>query len=88
LIGRNVVSARTPLLGAGIKVKPLITEGASRIEEPEMLELSAERRAKIRAFVEANKRIPDEAKARILSQLDEVKVPAQMVQRIEGRMGG
>jgi hypothetical protein len=53
-----------------------------------MLELSAERRAKIRAFVEANKRIPDEAKARILSQLDEVKVPAQMVQRIEGRMGG
>lgn len=88
LAGRNVVSARTPLLGAGIKVKPLTVEGATKIEEPEMLELSDERRAKIRAFIEANKRIPDEAKARILGQLDKPKVPAQMVQRIEGRMGG
>ncbi len=88
LMGRNVVSARTPLLGAGIKVKPLTAEGASKIEEPEMLELSAERKAKIRAFVEANNRIPDEAKARILGQLDKPQVPAQMVQRIEGRMGG
>lgn len=88
LIGRNVVSARTPLLGAGIKVKPLTTEGARKIDEPEMLELSDERKAKIRAFIEANKRIPDEAKARILSQLDKPKVPAQMVQRIESRMGG
>ena len=88
VIGRMVVSARTPLLGAGIKVKPLTAEGAAEIEEPEMLELSDERRAKIRAFVEANKRIPDEAKARILGQLEKPKVPARMVQRIEGRMGG
>ena len=88
LEGRNVVSARTPLLGAGIKVKPLTAEGASKIEEPEMLELSAERKEKIRAFVQANTRIPDEAKARILGQLDQPKVPAQMVQRIESRMGG
>lgn len=88
LVGRQVVAARTPLLGAGIKVKPLTPAGAQEIEEPEMLELSAERRAKIIAFVEANKRIPDEAKARILSQLEKDKVPAQMVQRIESRMGG
>ena len=88
LVGRNVVSARTPLLGAGIKVKPLTAEGVTKIEEPEMLELSQERRDKIRAFIQANKRIPEEAKARILGQLDEPKVPAQMVQRIEGRMGG
>lgn len=88
LVGRNVVSARTPLLGAGIKVNPLTAEGATKIEEPEMLELSQERRDKIRAYIEANKRIPEEAKARILGQLDKPKVPAQMVQRIEGRMGG
>jgi hypothetical protein len=88
LIGRNVVTARTPLLGAGIKVKPLTAEGATQIEEPEMLELSEERRAKIRAFIEANNRIPDEAKARLLSNLDKPLVPAQMVNRIEGRMGG
>ena len=88
LMGRNIVSARTPLLGAGIKVNPLTAEGATEIAEPEMLELSAERRAKIKAFIEANNRIPDEAKARILGQLENDKVPAQMVQRIEGRMGG
>lgn len=88
LSGREVVTARTPLLGAGIKVNPLRSGEASEIKEPEMLELSQERRDKIRAFIEANKRIPDEAKARILSQLEQEKVPAQMVQRIEGRMGG
>lgn len=88
IIGRSVVTARTPLLGAGIKVKPLTAEGATKIEEPEMLELSEERRAKIRAFIEANKRIPDEAKARLLSNLEKPLVPAQMVNRIEGRMGG
>lgn len=88
LIGRNVVSARTPLLGLGIKVNPLSEEGSKEIQEPEMLELSAERRDKIRAFIEANTRIPEAAKARILSQLEQEKVPAQMVQRLEGRMGG
>ena len=88
LNGADVVAERSPILGAGIKVNPLTAEGATEIAEPEMLELSAERRAKIKAFVEANKRIPDEAKARILSQLEQPKVPAQMVQRIEGRMGG
>lgn len=88
LNGREVVTARTPLLGAGIKVTPLRGAQASEIKEPEMLELSQERRAKIRAYVEANSRIPEAAKARILAQLEKEKVPAQMVQRIEGRMGG
>lgn len=88
LRGRDIVAARTPLLGSGIKVKPLKDADATKIEEPEMLELSDERRAKLRAFVEANTRMPDEAKQRILSQLDNDKVPAQMVTRIESRMGG
>ncbi|MEM9580932.1 MAG: HlyD family efflux transporter periplasmic adaptor subunit [Pseudomonadota bacterium] len=88
LNGREVVAARTPLLGAGIKVNPLRSGGRTEMEEPEMLELSDERRARIRAFVEANTRLPEEAKARILSQLENDKVPARMVQRIESRMGG
>lgn len=88
LNGREVVAARTPLLGAGIKVNPLRAEGETKMIEPEMLDLSAERRQKIRAYVEANKRIPKEAKARILGQLEQDKVPAQMVERIESRMGG
>lgn len=89
LDGREVVAERTPLLGAGIKVKPLRRSGDTVVsEEPEMLELSEERRAKIRAFVEANTRMPQEAKARILGQLDKPQVPARMVERIESRMGG
>ncbi|WP_323763669.1 efflux RND transporter periplasmic adaptor subunit [Marinovum sp.] len=88
LAGRSVVAERTPLLGAGIKVRALRPGAAAAPVEPEMLELTAERRAKIRAFVEGNARMPDDAKARILTQLEQEKVPAQVVLRIEERMGG
>lgn len=88
LRGRDVVAERTPLLGAGIKVRPLRPGAAAAPEEPEMLELSDERRAKLRAFVEANTRMPKEARDRILAQLEQAKVPARMVKRIEERMGG
>ena len=87
LAGREVVAERTPLLGAGIKVRPLRSDGAEAPAAPAMVELSEERRAKIRAFVEANKRMPAAAKARILGQLDQPKVPAAMIERIESRMG-
>ena len=90
LAGREVVAERSPLLGAGIKVRPLrpTGEGEVALEEPEMVQLDPERRAKLLAFVEANGRIPAEAKARILSQLQRDEVPVRMVNRIEGRMGG
>jgi len=88
LEGREVVEARSPLLGAGIVVKPLRGGVDEAPKGPLMVELSDERRAKIIAFIEGNKRMPAEAKARILSQLSEPQVPAQVVERIEGRMGG
>jgi membrane fusion protein (multidrug efflux system) len=53
-----------------------------------MLELTEERRAKLIAFIEGNKRMPEDAKARVLARLAEPMVPAQMVERIEGRIGG
>jgi hypothetical protein len=53
-----------------------------------MVELTAERKAKLVAFVTANKRMPAAAKQRILGQLEKPKVPVQMVERIESRMGG
>lgn len=87
LRGREIVTERSQVLGAGIKVKPLRAGGASAPQEPELVELDADRRARIIAFVEANKRIPDEVKTRMLGQLQEAKVPAQMVARIESRMG-
>ncbi|OWU85438.1 hemolysin D [Oceanicola sp. 22II-s10i] len=91
--GRNVVRERSPLLGAGIKVRILNTPDAEQTaaaapQAPAMVELTPERRARIRAFVEGAQRMPQEMKARILAQLDEPMVPAQMVERIEARMGG
>ncbi|MGJ8544236.1 MAG: efflux RND transporter periplasmic adaptor subunit [Sulfitobacter sp.] len=87
IAGREVVEARSPLLGAGIAVKPL--RGTRETPKPpEMLELTEERRARLVAFVEANNRMPEAAKARVLAQLAEPQVPAQMVARIESRMGG
>ena len=87
ILGRQVVEERSPLLGAGISVKPLSRDGSAP-KAPEMLELTEERRAKLVAFVEANKRMPEATKARVLARLAEPKVPAQMVERIESRMGG
>lgn len=86
LEGREVVAARTPLLGPGIKVRPL-RPGAEAPTGPEMVRLDPERRARLVAFVESNNRMPAEAKARVLSQLQEDEVPAEMVNRIESRMG-
>ena len=87
IAGREVIEARSPLLGAGIAVKPL-RKGAQPPAGPQMLELSEDRRARLVAFVEGNKRMPKAAKARVLAQLSEPQVPAKMVERIESRMGG
>lgn len=88
LAGREVVAQRTPLLGGGIKVRPLRSTGAAQPEEPEMLELSAERRARLLAFVENNTMMPTDVRTRLIARLQQDKVPADMVQRIESRMGG
>jgi biotin carboxyl carrier protein len=89
IAGREVVAERSPLLGAGIRIRPLRPgTSAAAPAEPEFVELSAERRAALVAFVEGNDRMPPEAKARMLAQLAEDRVPAQTVARIEERMGG
>lgn len=90
LDGRGVVAERSPVLGAGIKVRPLRPLAQTEAEPvpPAMVELTDERRARLVAVVEGNKRMPAEAKARVLSQLSQQRVPAQMVERIEGRIDG
>ena len=88
LAGREVVIGRTPLLGAGIRVRPLREEAQAEPPEAAMLELSDERRARLMAYVEGNARMPEEMKARVLAQLGGAQVPAQLVARIESRMGG
>ncbi len=87
IAGREIITERSPLLGAGIKVKPLRGGAQGVPDAPEMVTLDDDRRAKIIAFVEANGRIPKDVKTRMLAQLSEPEVPAQMIARIESRMG-
>lgn len=90
LNGREVVAERSPVLGAGIKVRAIrATEGAATATEPEMLTLTPERRAALVAFINTNSRMPADARERILKTLEgEGEVPARMVERLEARMGG
>jgi multidrug efflux pump subunit AcrA (membrane-fusion protein) len=86
LADREVVAERSPLLGAGIRIRPVRPNSAEAPQEEELVELDPERRARLVTFVEGNQFMPDEAKARVLAQLKEPRVPAQMVERIESRM--
>lgn len=86
LQGREVVLARTPALGAGIRVNP-IRDADAPPAEPETIALDPDRRARLIAFVEGNGFIPQDVKARMLNQLQQDEVPAQMVDRLESRMG-
>ncbi|SFB00008.1 Biotin-lipoyl like [Poseidonocella pacifica] len=86
--GAQIVAERTPLLGAGIKVRVIGAPEPPEEEAVELLELSEDRRARLVAFIESNSRMPEDAKARVLAQLREPRVPAQVVSRIEDRMGG
>ncbi len=91
LAGREVVSERSPLLGAGIRVRPMRpgpAPEASASAGGDFIELTPERRAALVALVEGNAWMPAEAKARMLAQLAEDRVPAQVVARLESRGGG
>ncbi|SEW38871.1 RND family efflux transporter, MFP subunit [Cognatiyoonia koreensis] len=87
LVGERIVAERSPLLGAGIGVRP-ITGGESMDEPaaPETVVLDAERRAKLVAFV-TDSRMPEEAKTRLIGQLEQDEVPAETIARLESRMG-
>jgi hypothetical protein len=89
LAGREVVVARTPVLGEGIRVNPFRrdADGRAEAEAPATIPLDPERRARLIAFVEGNSFIPDDVRSRMIEQLNAPEVPAQMVARIEARMG-
>ncbi|MBY6092435.1 efflux RND transporter periplasmic adaptor subunit [Maritimibacter alkaliphilus] len=93
LEGRAVVAERTPLLGAGIRVRPVYPAGReprqeAAVDDAELIELTDDRRARLIQLIEANPRMPEDVKARILGQLSQQRVPAKVVARIEDRMGG
>lgn len=89
--GQEIVAERTPLLGEGLKLRPLraAPDGAALAPEASTtVVLDADRRARLIAFVEANTRMPAETKARTLAQLQQDAVPADVVERLESRIGG
>ncbi|GHG84555.1 efflux RND transporter periplasmic adaptor subunit [Pseudodonghicola xiamenensis] len=90
LAGREVVIGRTPLLGPGILVRPLREDARAEIapEDTALLELSEDRRARLLAFVESNPAMPEPVRKQTLAQLGAPRVPAQLVERLEARMGG
>jgi hypothetical protein len=74
------------MLGAGILVNPIRrVEGSAEATPaaPEQITLDPVRRATLVALVEANNSIPDQARARILAQLEQEQVPARMIERLE-----
>ncbi|WP_421701675.1 efflux RND transporter periplasmic adaptor subunit [Aliiroseovarius sp.] len=87
LAGREVVADRNPLLGEGIRVRPIRAD-AMVPDAPETVRLDDARRAALVAFVEANQRMPEDVKARLLKTLEQDEVPLQTVERLETRMGG
>lgn len=92
LEGREVVAVRTPLLGAGIRIRPqrdAPAAGAAIPAEPEMVELDQARRAALVARIEANPMMPEHVRNRILAQLSQDRVPLRLIERLEaGARGG
>ena len=89
LNGREIVAARTPLLGAGIRIRPQRDEAAAVPDAPAMVTLDPARRAALIAQVHANAFLPDQVRSRILDQLEADEVPAQLIERLDrGGRGG
>lgn len=92
LEGREIVAARNPLLGAGIRVRPQREE--ARLAAPpsnEMVSLDPDQRAALIARIEANTRMPERMRTRILSALSQEQVPARLLRRLSEarqRQGG
>lgn len=87
LVGERIVAERSPLLGAGIGVRPIVEgEDTAEPEPPEMVTLDAARRAKLVAFV-TDSRMPAEVKTRLIGQLEQDEVAAETIARLESRMG-
>ena len=89
--------ARGAAAGAGIKGTRRDREYTAAVASPGVKFMLKDGRSvflgspepeRLRAFVEANQRMPQDVKTRILAQLSQPMVPASMIERIEARMGG
>lgn len=103
LAGRRYVRERIPQLGPGVKVAPVPPaagpEARAGADAPaatrlagagaaDTLSLAPERRARLIAYVEGSDAWPPEVKTRLIAQLGAEEVPADVIARLERRMGG
>lgn len=87
--GAAYVVERSPQLGKGVKVKVIDDDGPSpSTGASDLVDLDPLKQERLIAWVEANKRMPDEMKTRILKRLRTGKAPQQMIDRLSQRMGG
>lgn len=84
-----IVAERSPLLGAGVKVKLPVAEEAAKAEDTTgFVNLTPERRERLIGQVERDKELSPEDKAKIVEQLRADQVPADLVQRLRPPKGG
>jgi hypothetical protein len=70
-----------------IQVKSRPVEGPTDpVADARFVALSAEDRKRLKSFVESRRRMPDQEKSRILSQLNQPKVPKEMIDQLEARI--
>jgi hypothetical protein len=93
--GARYITERLPQLGPGVKVRPAdhAPNAPDRPEsggggDDELIAISDERRRALIAFVENNRHMPEDRKARLLQLLDQPEVPKRTIERLEARMAG
>lgn len=86
IAGRDLVLARAPQLGAGVKVEPR-TPGGPAITAPTQVRVSQRLRDEIRAVVEGNAMIPKPVKDRLLGALEQDVFEKDRIDQMLGRMG-
>lgn len=86
LAGRDVVTEVGPMLGAGIAVRPIRRDAPGADDagaDAGLVTLEPDHRARLIAMVEGNAAMPAQARSRILAQLSQDQVPAQVIERVE-----
>jgi multidrug resistance efflux pump len=83
--GRQLVLARAPQLGEGIRVNPR-APGDRTLEAKKMIKLDTDRRDKILTALRDNKNLPEAVRDRLIKQFEKDEVPADVLERVETRM--
>lgn len=82
--GEAVVVERTPQLGPGVKARRAGDAAAEPADD--MVALEPEQRERLLAFVRESKRMPDDRRERLLTQLAQPSAPRAVIERLQARM--